>query len=202
MKRTIEDILKLFPNTTEADWTQHANGGGWKQTTAEVADTALVEGVVSGYALVSDEARVSDNAVVYGNALVSGNARVSDNALVCGKARVFGNAVVFGNAWVSGGALVYGNASVYGNARVFGNAQVYGHAWVTGDAWETSPLYIQGSKHAATNAKYGHIAIGCEVHTFAEWQEQFQIIGEANGYTEAEIAEYKMIIDLFCKLGK
>jgi hypothetical protein len=115
---------------------------------------------------------------------------------------VFSDARVSGNAQAYGDAQLYGDAWVYGNASVYGNARVCGNAWVSGDAWETSPLYIQGSKHAATNAKYGHIAIGCEVHTFAEWQEQFQAIGKANGYTEAEIAEYKMIIDLFCKLGK
>ncbi len=64
MKRTIKDILALFPNTTEADWTQHANGGGWKQNTTTVADTAFVEGIVY------DNARVFDNARVYDNALV------------------------------------------------------------------------------------------------------------------------------------
>ena len=34
MSRTIEDILKLFPDTTAPDWTQHTNGGGWVQSTA------------------------------------------------------------------------------------------------------------------------------------------------------------------------
>ncbi len=53
MKRTIEDILKLFPNTTVNDWKQHRslccipkvgkvivhddNGGGWVANTASVA---------------------------------------------------------------------------------------------------------------------------------------------------------------------
>ena len=37
MSRTIEDILKLFPNTTVNDWKQHDNGGGWVANTASVA---------------------------------------------------------------------------------------------------------------------------------------------------------------------
>jgi len=73
---------------------------------------------------------------------------------------------------------------------------------VSGDAWETSPLYIQGSKHCATNVKHGSIAIGCEVYTFAEWLKNYKAIGKAAGYTPAQIKEYKAIIDLFVKIGR
>src|SRR5208282_690104 len=104
--------------------------------------------------------------------------------------------LVYGNAHVSGNAQVYGNAQVSGNARVFGDARV------SGDAWKTSPLYIQYSKHCATNAKYGHIAIGCEVHTFAEWLKNYKVIGKAAGYTPEQVKEYKAIIDLFVKIGR
>ena len=128
--RTIEDILSLFPGTTESDWKKHENGGGWVQITANVGATCRIEGIVSG------------------------------------------------NAWVSG------------------NAQVFG------DAWGISPLQIQGSVHFATNCKFGHISIGCEVHTFAEWKTNFRSIGKKHGYTEAQIEEYGAIIDLFCKIGK
>ena len=98
--------------------------------------------------------------------------------------------------WVSGDARVYGNAQVYGNARVYGNA------WVYGDAWDKSPLYIQGSVHAATNYKQGHIKIGCEEHTFSEWLINYEAIGKEHNYTDSEIAEYKKIIDLFVAIGR
>jgi hypothetical protein len=103
---------------------------------------------------------------------------------------------------VYGNAQVYGDARVYGNAQVSGNAWVYGNARVSGNAWETSPLYIQGSKHCATNVKHGSIAIGCEIHAYAEWLENYKQIGKAAGYTAEQIKEYKAIIDLFVKIGK
>ena len=168
MSRTIEDILKLFPNTTVNDWKQHDNGGGWVANTASVAAAAYI----------------GPDALAYGNDQVFGNARVYGNARVFGIAQVSGIAQVFGNAWVSG------------NARVFGNAQV------SGNAWETSPLYIQGSAHCATNVKHGYIAIGCEVHTYAEWLKNYKAICAKAGYSEEQIKEYKAIIDLFVKVGR
>jgi carbonic anhydrase/acetyltransferase-like protein (isoleucine patch superfamily) len=121
---------------------------------------------------------------------------------VYGNAQVFGDVWVYGNAQVSGNARVSGNAQVSGNARVSGDVQMSGNAQVFGDAWETSPLYIQGSNHPATNTKRGSIAIGCEVHTFAEWLKNYKIIGKAAGYTPKQIKEYKAIIDLFIKIGR
>ena len=125
-----------------------------------------------------------------------GDARVSGNAWVSGNARVSGNAQVSGNAWV------YGYAWVCGDARVYGDAWVSGDAWVYGDAWETSPLYIQGSRHSVTNCAHGSIAIGCQMHTFAEWKAKYKTIGKAAGYTAAQIKEYGLLIALVIKLGK
>jgi hypothetical protein len=141
-----------------------------------------------------------------GNGWVKTSAYVEPSAyiegIVYGKAWVSGDAQVSGDARVYGKAWVYGNAQVSGDARVYGNAQVSGNAWVSGDAWETSPLYIQGSKHCATNMKHGSIAIGCEVHTFDEWLKNYKIIGKAFGYSPKQIKEYKAIIDLFVKIGR
>ena len=91
---------------------------------------------------------------------------------------------------------------MFGDAWVFGNARVFGDAWVSGDAWETSPLYIQGSRHSVTNCAHGSIAIGCQVHTFAEWKAKYKTIGKAAGYTAAQIKEYGLLIALVIKLGK
>ena len=130
------------------------------------------------------EATATIMGVVYGNAQVSGDAQV------------FGDALVLGNSQVSGNALVFGNAQVFGDAQVFGNARVLG------DGWEQSPHYVQGTKHAATNSKYGYIAIGCQVHTFAHWQANVEEIARDHGYTEAEVAEYRAIVDFMVKVGK
>ena len=105
-------------------------------------------------------------------------------------------------AWVSGNAQVFGNARVFGNAQVFGDARVSDNARVYGDAWEESPLYIQGTKHSITNCAYGQIAIGCQVHTFAEWKAKYKAIGKAAGYTAAQVKEYGLLIAVVTKLGK
>ena len=95
-----------------------------------------------------------------------------------------------GNAWVSGDARVYGNAQVSGNARV------------RGDAWETTPLYIAGMKHSLSNSRHGHILIGCHEHTFAYWLDHYKAIGRAEGYSEEEIKQYGLFIELFVRVGK
>ena len=91
---------------------------------------------------------------------------------------------------------------VFGDARVYGNAQVYGYAQVNGNAWKTTPLFVQGTKHSATNCKHGWLAIGCQVRTFADWQANVETIAEENGYTKEEAAEYRAIVDFMTKVGK
>ena len=125
-----------------------------------------------------------------GSGWVYYSASVADSAYVGPDALVLGNARVSGNAWVSG------------NAQVYGNAWVFGDAWVFGAAWETSPLYIQGSRHSVTNCAHGSIAIGCQVHTFAEWKAKYKTIGKAAGYTAAQIKEYSHHIAYVIKVGK
>jgi hypothetical protein len=127
---------------------------------------------------------------VYGNARLSGNARL------------FGNAQLFGDAQLSGNAQLFGNARLFGNAQLSGNARLFGDAQLSGNAWTTSPLYIQGTKHSITNCAYGQLVIGCQVHTFAEWKDQYKAIGKAAGYTAEQIKEYGLHIAHATKVGK
>ena len=66
-------------------------------------------------------------------------------------------------------------------------------SWANG---EFSTGYF-GKHHAI--AAGGFITIGCERHSYDEWIENGEKIGEANGYTAAEIARYmawiKMSVD-------
>jgi hypothetical protein len=140
--------------------------------------------------------------LVQNTAKVEETAYIGEHAQVSGVARVSGNAQVSGNAWVFGNAWVYGNARVFGNAWVYGNAQVFGNAQVSGDDWTSSPLYLQGAKHALTNSRYGHIMIGCHEYTFEYWQDHYKAIGRAEGYTKEEIKQYGLFIKLFVKCGK
>ena len=111
-------------------------------------------------------------------------------------------AVVEASVYVDGNARVSGDAQVYGNALVYGNAWVSGNARVRGDAWETTPLYIAGMKHSLSNSRHGHILIGCHEHTFAYWLDHYKAIGRAEGYSEEEIKQYGLFIELFVRVGK
>ena len=115
---------------------------------------------------------------------------------------VYKTAEVDSTVYLHPASIVYGEAQVSGDAQVSGNALVFGNAQVSGDAWETSPLYIQGSRHSVTNCAHGSIAIGCQVHTFAEWKAKYKTIGKAAGYTAAQIKEYSHHIAYVIKVGK
>ena len=127
----------------------------------------------------------------------NGGGWVKNSATVESSARVFGNALVSGNA------LVFGDAQVSGSARVTGNARVFGNAWVSGGLWTKPVLFLVDSRgHGATNCCPGMLKIGCEEHTFAEWQRDFPEISAKHKLNADELNEYQAIIDLFCKIGK
>ena len=88
----------------------HANGGGWKSTSATVDATAYI----------------GPNALVLNSAQVRGYARIEDHAVVRDTAQVRDNAVVSGHALVRNSAQVYGNARVRDWGTVINATQVYG----------------------------------------------------------------------------
>ena len=62
------------------------------------------------------------------------------------------------------------------------------------------PLQIQGSKHFVNIPDGVSIAIGCRTHVVDYWLQHFEDIGKIEGYTTAQISEYKMYIDLAAKI--
>lgn len=197
-------LQSLVPSSAEADWHQHPNGMGWVYKTATAAPTSFI----GPGAVVYGNARVSDSAQVFGNARVSGNAKVSNSAVVSGNAQVSGRARVFGYAQVSNSAVVSDRAQVSGMARVFGYAQVFGYARVSDRAqvsgmarvydgiWNQSPLYIQGTRHALTHCAPRTVMVGCRRFYLPTWRETYEAVGRESGYSEAEIAEYALYLEL------
>ena len=103
---------------------QHANGGGWKASTANVASTAFI----GPNARVLNTAQVLGNARVEDYAVVRNNARLQDNAIARGHAQVFDNAVVSGRASVSDFARLGGSATLSVSARLLEYATLTGGA--------------------------------------------------------------------------
>ncbi|MES2924632.1 MAG: LamG-like jellyroll fold domain-containing protein [Verrucomicrobiota bacterium] len=114
---------------------QHANGGGWKHTSASVSASAYI----------------GPNARVYDYAIIGANARVEDFATVQNNGRVLDNGIVSGHGWVKDNATVSGNGKVRdfgllaGAATVTGNGRVLEHAEVIGNSWITDISVVKGS---------------------------------------------------------
>lgn len=64
------------------------------------------------------------------------------------------------------------------------------------DFTKVNSIYIIGSKHSVNYYGHGKIKIGCHCRTFDEWLNIYARIGAKEGYTETQIKEYKMYIDL------
>ena len=106
-----------------------------------------------------------------------------------------------GEIW--GGAVIRGGVIRGGEIRggvIFGGVIWGGEIW--GGEWKESPLQIQGTKHFFNICSKTEIRIGCKTFTFEFWKENFSQIGKDQNYTESEIKEYGLYIDLAFKLYK
>ena len=98
-----------------------------------------------------------------------------------------------GDAWVFDDAQVFGDAWVFGDARVSGNALVSGDARVS--CLCKKLIQIQGSRNFVT-IQDNMIQIGCYLKTKEEWIEKHVNIGDKEGYSKDQIAEYLRYINL------
>lgn len=98
-----------------------------------------------------------------------------------------------GNCWI------YNNAKICGCARIYGNAVIYGNAEIYNGKWDKSPLYIQGTKWAFYVSSENTITIGCQIHTFEEWQKNYKQIAEKHDGLEV-LTEYIRYFNLACEM--
>jgi carbonic anhydrase/acetyltransferase-like protein (isoleucine patch superfamily) len=147
------------PAASTSGLVQHANGGGWKASTAlvdataylgpnarvlgsarvrgnaRILDYAIIEGsaVVTNYAVVSGHALVRDTAWVKDYAKVRDYGMVIDNSVVGGHARVLQHGEIFGGAIITDWATVKGSASAWRDTSVATNAEAWNDAVLDGD---------------------------------------------------------------------
>ena len=151
LSRQGSNILRYAYPPATSGYVRHANGGGWKATSATVSSTAYIgpSAVVMGTSTITDNARIEGCAMVLSatvreNAVISGHAIINSSAVVAGYARVSGNAWVSANGTViDGNALVTENVGVNGakcgeSAVIKGqastNCTLAGSACMDGDA--------------------------------------------------------------------
>ena len=81
------------------------------------------------------------------------------------------------------------------------NAWVSGNAQVSGDDWNKSPLQIRGTKQFVNMCTKKKIQIGCSSFELSFCKtDEFKKLGKKNGYTEEQLIEYGLYIDLAIKL--
>jgi hypothetical protein len=103
------------------------------------------------------------------------------------------------------GGVMWGGVMWGGEMRggVMHGGEMHGGV-MRGGVVEVSMLQIQGTRHFcyASPTKDGKeiwLGIGCEFHSIDWWIENYKSTGEAEGYTEDEIAEYLAHINLFAQ---
>jgi hypothetical protein len=68
---------------------------------------------------------------------------------------------------------------------------VYGNAQLISGSWTIIPLSITGCSYIVNVVGKGQIAIGCKVHTVAEWQKLGKRLAKLEGLTAKELREFK-----------
>ena len=157
---------------------QHANGGGWKASTATVASTAYLgpNARVLDTANVSGNARIEDFAVVKGsariqeNAIVSGHAVVRGNVIVRGLARVREYALVSSEDWQTG-VIIEGNTRVGGRRTIIDNFTAADNATLKGVGYAYQNYSARGDVIIDGDA-LGNANLNSGAHTGWLWDDQ------------------------------
>ena len=71
-----------------------------------------------------------------------------------------------------------------------------------GVSFPKSPLQIQGTRHLVQQYTADEIKIGRHIRTLDDWLKNYKKIGQTEGYTESEIEEYGLYLELAKKLMK
>lgn len=110
-----------------------------------------------------------------------------------------------GGGWVHRDAKVALDVFIGPGGTIRGGTIEGGTIWggtIWGGTWNRAPLFVAGPRHPATNAKPGHLQIGCRCEPFAWWSTpEAEAFADEAGYTAAEKAEYRAIVELFQKIG-
>lgn len=88
-----------------------------------------------------------------------------------------------------------GYDAVIGNDVRIGNDAVIGNHVKIGKT-----LFIQPPRHPITYWGDDKICIGCKHYSIGEWQQHFRKIGKAEWYTDEQIEEYRVLIDMIASI--
>jgi hypothetical protein len=228
---TFEELESRCGQQIKADWHQHTNGGGWVYKDAFVSDEAFIDkdviiwgGIIRGGII---RGGLIEGGNIFGGTIEGGNicgGTIRGGTIEGGTIRggtieggtieggtIRGGLIEGGNicgGTIRGGTIEGGNIEG-GNIRggtieggTIRGGTIEGGT-ICGGIWKVTPLFISDSRgYGASNAKPGWLYIGCERHTFQEWEERFEAIARKHSLNDEEKIEYRAIVDLFVKIGK
>jgi len=155
-----------------------------------------IEQILEEFGGVADDWKPHPN----GGGWVHRFAEVAPEAFIGPEAVVWGGTIWGGTIW---GGTIWGGTirggTIWGGTIWGGTIR---GGTIRGGTWNRAPLFVAGSRHPATNAKPGHLQIGCRCEPFAWWSTpEAEAFADDAGYTAAEKAEYRAIVELFQKIG-
>ena len=213
-KTPAENMDAETPEVREG-WHRHPNGGGWVEDTATVAPEAWVGplGVACGNCWVGPKARIWGGVinggeirggVIWGGEIWGGTiwGGVIRGGVISGgeiRGGVIWGGVIWGGVIMGGeirGGVIWGG--VISGGVIMGGVIMGGV--IRGGKVKKSPLQIQGTRDFVTETPGGNIQIGCIELTLADWREKGAAIARTEGFTSAQVEEYRAYLDLFERL--
>jgi len=202
--KTIDQILQEFGGSAD-DWKPHPNGGGWVHRDSKASPEAYIGpraiargGAIEGGTIWGGTIRggAIEGGTIWGGTIRGGTIR--GGAIEGGT--IWGGTIWGGTIWggtIRGGTIRGGTIE---GGTIWGGTIWGGTIW--DGSWNRAPLFVTGSRHPATNAKPGHLQIGCRCEPFAWWTTpEAEAFADEAGYTSEEKAEYRAIVELFQKIG-
>ena len=108
-----------------------------------------------------------------------------------------GNRASNGNDASIGHRASIGDGASIGNRASIGDGASIGHRASIGDEIKLIiGFYINGSQHTVTYVGNGKISIGCHTKEISWFNENYERLGKRENYSNDQIKEYKIYIDL------
>ena len=147
----------------------------------------------------ADQWQKRNGAWVHEDAYVSPTAWIKSPAIIR-RGEILGGDIV--------GGIIYGG-EIYGgviHGGIIYGGEIHGGKVYSGEIhggkWLSAPLFISGSRHPVTHCKPGHIKIGCHLHSIEVWRKTYKRVGIIEGYTDEQIEEYILYVNLVAARDK
>ena len=112
-----------------------------------------------------------------------------------------GYGCILGNDCEPGDDCRLGNGCILGDGCELGDDCRLGNGCILGNGCKVKhTLCIHASRHTITYWGCDAIQIGCKQYTIFKWLSLYEKIGRSENYSEKEIAEYWMYIDLIKRI--